>query len=959
MKSFIQNRKNNSILFTLSCLILCACTACGTESIETQKPQAIQGTLDLRGWDFKKGGPINLNGEWECGWGHLLEPADFKKKVNREGCAFITVPELWENYNVNGTSLPGRGKATYRLRILRGPDTMAKTLTVHRIHSEYMLWLNGVVADKKDSVNSSSKSRGDYIFIHNKKTISFALREGVNEIVIQVSNNHHKSGGIDRPLQLDDYEVTAMNKVRKHTADMIVVGLLLFAAVYNILLNVFRREDDAALYFGFFCLTMAINIFNHQFPILTGSFSHSRNPYFLNYLTVISALFFCLMTIKSLFPDQFSTSVVRFYQVLSAGFIVMLLFAGFSTAEQLMKIFYFFIIILVVYDMYVFMKAIREHSEGALLFLAGFIPVFVGSINDVLYAMWMINTTNIVQYGLIVLCITTTTVISRRFSRALWEVEILSRDLEVKNISLQKMDHLKDQFLANTSHELRTPLHGIIGLSESMIQGTAGTLPPKAIENLALIASSGQRLANMVNDLLDMAKIQNEGLILNMRPVNLHALSEMVVNLSFPLATGKSLVIKNNIEHDIPLVYADEDSIRQVLYNLVGNAIKFTNNGTIELTARIINKQDGYEDTSDETEVEVSISDTGIGVPENYRDNIFEAYRQVDEGDARAYPGTGLGLAIAKQIIELHNGTIWMEPGNNGGSVFSFTLPVSVGTVVNDPDEIIIENMDIALPADHMPGLHRVSEETKNYTFSNNPVILVIDDDPINVRVLQNYFESKQCVVKSTSDGIHALDIIQNNESIDLVLLDIMMPGMSGYEVCRRIRINRPPEELPVIMLTAKNMISDIDAAFKAGANDYIVKPFQIQELLARVSTMLQLRNIRKSAAEGITIHDRNRTYSLSFSGIIYITAHSKNIVIHTKEKDIELPLMIKQIMGQLPPDIFVRIHKSHIINLRYLLSISHVLSGRYKVHLLDDDDTQLPVGPAFLESLRKKYNKN
>jgi len=253
----------------------------------------------------------------------------------------------------------------------------------------------------------------------------------------------------------------------------------------------------------------------------------------------------------------------------------------------------------------------------------------------------------------------------------------------------------------------------------------------------------------------------------------------------------------------------------------------------------------------------------------------------------------------------------------------------------------------------YLVRLSRISDSA----FGNKPVFLVVDDDPVNVRVLQNCFESKQCVVKTATDGISALDIIDRDGSIDLVLLDIMMPAMSGYEVCRRIRMNRAPEDLPVIMLTAKNMMSDIDAAFEAGANDYIVKPFQTSELLARVGTMLKLRNIRKSAAQGITIRDRNRAYSLSFSGIIYITSHSKNIVIHTSEGDIEVPVLMKEIIHRLPTDMFIRIHKSHVINIQYVHSISHVLSGRYRVRLRDNDDTVLPVGPAFLESLRKYFN--
>ncbi len=212
-------------------------------------------------------------------------------------------------------------------------------------------------------------------------------------------------------------------------------------------------------------------------------------------------------------------------------------------------------------------------------------------------------------------------------------------------------------------------------------------------------------------------------------------------------------------------------------------------------------------------------------------------------------------------------------------------------------------------------------------------------------------------MIKTAQDGITALGIIENDGSVDLVLLDIMMPVMSGCEVCRRIRLRHAPEALPVIMLTAKNMMADIDAAFEAGANDYIVKPFRISELFGRVGTMLRLRDVRRSSAEGITVSSGNNTYPLAFRDIIYITSHYKHIVIYTAERDIEVTMLIKEMIDRLPPDLFIRIHKSHIINIKYVHSISHVLSGRYKVILRDDDETELPVGPAFLDSLRKRIN--
>ncbi|MBN1531275.1 MAG: response regulator [Spirochaetes bacterium] len=928
------------------CLCVPALTACNRGSSD-RRPVAVRGVLDLKGWSFERDGSVNLDGEWEFCWDRLLEPADFAKGAGRGGCGYMEVPGLWTERKSGGAGFPGRGRATYRLTLLSDGTAKAATLGIHRIYSAYRLWINGTLVDTIGSVDGAARAGEYYIFVHNIRQPSFTLKEGRNEVVFQVSNREYESGGIDSPLQLDDRERVMRRGLQGHSINMIVVGLLLFASVYNILFFFSRKTDASPLYLGFTSIVWAVNTYNIQSPILSGGLSYPGNPFLINYITVILGMTMIVMTMKSLFPDDFSMGVVRFFQAAAAALITLLFFIDFRAAEIVIKIYFIVCILFIMYGLSVFVQIIKNRRDGALLFFVGFVSIFLAGINNVLYALWIINTGNVIQYAMVVLCFTSTMVISRRFSRALGKVEELSRDLEEKNLSLTELDRLKDQFLASTSHELRTPLHGMIGLSESMIDGAAGGLPPKAIENLSLISSSGHRLAGMVNDLLDMGKLQGEGMSLNLRPVDLRILGDTVVRLSIPLAGGKPLEIVNAIGQGTPRVFADEERIRQVLFNLVGNAVKFTSTGQVELAARVVGGDEEEDDAAGA--VEVRVSDTGIGVPEEDREAIFETYRQADGGDTRVYGGTGLGLAIAKQIVELHGGAIAVAPRKEGGTVFSFTLPLADERAPEASDEVVIESLDDG-PAEAAAGM---PEPDGN--FDGSPALLAVDDDPVSLRVIQNYLESKGCTVKAAPDGITALEIIDREGPIDLVLLDIMMPVMSGYEVCRRIRAERSPEELPVIMLTAKNRMADIDAAFAAGANDYVVKPFRITELLARVRTMLKLRNVRRSAARGITIRDRNRAYSIVFGEIVYITSHSKRIIIHTVQQDIEVPVMLKEIIERLPPDLFVRVHKSHIVNADYIHSVSHVLSGRYRVRLRDDDDTELPVGPAFLESLRKK----
>ncbi|MDX1430775.1 MAG: ATP-binding protein, partial [Rhodothermales bacterium] len=247
------------------------------------------------------------------------------------------------------------------------------------------------------------------------------------------------------------------------------------------------------------------------------------------------------------------------------------------------------------------------------------------------------------------------------------QAEQLAQEREI-NERLRRIDRLKDEFLANTSHELRTPLNGIIGIAESMMDGVAGNLGHKAMSNIALIIASGKRLANLVNDILDFSKLKERELELRRKAVDVSVLGDIVLRVSEPLIEGKNLILKNTIPRDLPPAHADEDRLQQVLYNLIGNAIKFTHEGSVILSGR---SGDGI--------IEIGVADTGIGIPKEKHEAIFQSFEQVDASTGREYGGTGLGLAVTRQLVELHGGSIRVESTENVGSTFLFTLPIADG----------------------------------------------------------------------------------------------------------------------------------------------------------------------------------------------------------------------------------------------------------------------------------------
>ena len=421
------------------------------------------------------------------------------------------------------------------------------------------------------------------------------------------------------------------------------------------------------------------------------------------------------------------------------------------------------------------------------------------------------------------------------------ELSDLSRSIQVMvdNLRgfierLESLDKLKDEFLANTSHELRTPLNGIIGIAESLHDGAAGSTTDAMRTNLAMIITSGRRLSNLVDDVLDYSKLKTRTLDLQTKPVNIRVVADIVLALSRPLTRGKTLTLINAIDSDFPFVKADENRLQQILHNLVGNAVKFTPSGTVSISAG-----------SSGGMAQISVSDTGIGIPADKLERIFEPFEQADGSISREYGGTGIGLSISKQLVELQGGTLQIKTKEGEGSTFTFNLPLSREAAdIIDPSAAVSTisgaepvTMDMQAPA-------QVAAVPLDAQPRPGRRVLVVDDEIVNQQVLKNVLTLNGYTVFQAYSGKETLACLDSGQSFDLVLLDVMMPSMSGYEVCEKIRETQPPNELPIIMLSAKNQIEDLLTGLEAGANDYLTKPISKEELLARLKTHLNLKTL-------------------------------------------------------------------------------------------------------------------
>lgn len=397
------------------------------------------------------------------------------------------------------------------------------------------------------------------------------------------------------------------------------------------------------------------------------------------------------------------------------------------------------------------------------------------------------------------------------------------KEMAKKLISIDKM---KDEFLINTSHELQTPLNGIINISETLAEGKYGSVNKEQKDELQSILTVSRRLSFLIKDIIDFERIQRNEIEFNIKAIDIMSASEVVTAVLKHLIQSKNIEIMISIPEKISPVLADENRLLQVMYNLLGNGIKFTENGTITLFAE-----------ENEAFIKVSIKDTGIGIPKEKQKNLFNAFTQAETDIFTNYGGNGLGLYISKQLLERMNGRIfleWSEPQK--GTCFSFLLPKAIGEPV-DREEMLEQ------PFEEVHDITKVKDKV-----NKNLKILAVDDEPTNLRVLKAILDNEEYEILTASNGLEALKIIRAN-NIDLVLMDVMMYGMNGYETCSKIREEYSLYELPVIILTVRDTVEDIEKGFLSGANDFVTKPFVAKELRARVSNLMQMK---KSAQEAL-----------------------------------------------------------------------------------------------------------
>ncbi|MBC7225968.1 MAG: GAF domain-containing protein [Thermoflexales bacterium] len=389
-----------------------------------------------------------------------------------------------------------------------------------------------------------------------------------------------------------------------------------------------------------------------------------------------------------------------------------------------------------------------------------------------------------------------------------WENARLYQEAVETAERLKEVDRLKSQFLANMSHELRTPLNSIIGFSRVILKGIDGPITEQQRQDLEAIFNSGQHLLGLINDILDISKIEAGKMELAFEPTDLQEIIRGVMSTAVALVKDKPIELQQSVPADLPTITADSRRVRQVLLNLVSNAAKFTDQGFIRVEARV-----------DGDYVVISVSDSGIGIPPEKLPNIFEAFTQVDASPSRKYGGTGLGLTISKSFIELHGGKIWVESELGKGSTFTFTLPIQGPPAKAEakPEEVP-PPAEATSPAPEQPGR----------------VVLCVDDDEGVITLFRRYLDKQGYRVVGLSDPFRVVEEARRIRPF-AITLDVMMPGKDGWQVIQELKADPETRDIPVIMCT---IVAEKGRGLSLGAADYLVKPILEQDLLAALDRL-------------------------------------------------------------------------------------------------------------------------
>lgn len=773
-------------------------------------PKASQGFLDLSHVRLDHNGPVKLDGEWEFVPGKLVGSIYFENLPSH----YVPVPSLWTKYQIDGRSIPIYSSATYRLRIKINHKDQMLGLKTSNIRMSNSIWING----ERIGQSGTPKENQSYTAHNTPYVTYFMVKDNLIEVIVHAANFHYASGGgILGSIYLGSAEDITNLREKSLAYDWIMIASLLIMGVYFAGFYSHLRKDVPLIYFSLFCFVLALYSATHGEKVLhlyLPGLSYEIFERLQGLSTISIGLFLFLFYHCSLrpFSHKKPASFLAALGVLLMG--SMIFPVSINSKFQLLHSFY--LLMVIVYVIYIQVSAIRARITGAIYLICASLALIVYFIVGTLNVMGDTRIDSLPPIFPFIYLAMLSLFMANRFADTYRKNEELSS-------LLLKADKLRDDFLAKASHEFRAPLQGIMNFTETLRDELKASLTQKQNESLQILHQISKRLFRLVNDIQDLSQLKQGQLHLDIKELDAHTSVQSIVQVFDYNRIGKDVRLVMDVPQNLPYVQADEYRFSQILYHVIDNAVSFTQSGIVEVKAR--QRKDFLE---------FSIIDTGIGIPEDQMEDILLPFQQVvmDSRINRPRQGSGLGLPISKQLVEQMGGTLRVESEWGRGTKVTFTIPSHLEAFDSQPSNKIPVPYEVHGKVLQTPF---VQEKSGKYT------ILAADDDETHLKLLIDGLSKEGYNIIAVKNGKEVLEQLSTNRKIDLVLLDVMMPGISGYDVCKEIRKKYGLLELPVVMLTSAIHRDEMQAAYHVGANDFLYKPFDLHELHMRLRSLLMM----------------------------------------------------------------------------------------------------------------------